>query len=61
LIVSILIRSLEAVFLVGLIGSAIVVVLTTIEDMKVLVSREAHEVERPLPGERQKSEVAPAK
>jgi hypothetical protein len=40
LIVTMLVRILEGMFVVGAIGSAIVIVLTGIEDLKMLLGRE---------------------
>jgi len=43
-IVSTLVRILEAVFIIGLVGSAAVLVLTSIEDIKeLLLGKENHE------------------
>ncbi|HSZ62117.1 MAG TPA: hypothetical protein VK828_09990 [Terriglobales bacterium] len=40
LIVTMLVRILEAMFLIGISGSFIVIVLTGIEDLKMLLGRE---------------------
>jgi hypothetical protein len=39
--IAILIRIIEAMFVVGVIGSSIVVILTSIEDFKMLFEKEA--------------------
>ena len=41
LLVSILIRIIEVMFVVGVIGSAIVVLLTSVEDFKMLFEKES--------------------
>jgi len=40
LLVSILIRTIEVMFVAGVIGSAIVVLLTSVEDFKMLFEKE---------------------
>ncbi|HEY4843902.1 MAG TPA: hypothetical protein VIH78_18170 [Terriglobales bacterium] len=40
LIVTVLVRILEGMFVIGAIGSAVVIVLTGIEDLKMLLGRE---------------------
>ena len=40
IIVTVLVRILEAMFVVGVIGSALVIVFTGIEDLKMLLGRE---------------------
>ena len=40
IIVTVLVRILEGMFVVGVIGSALVIVLTGIEDLKMLLGRE---------------------
>jgi len=39
-IVTVLVRILEGMFLIGIVGSFIVIVLTGIEDLKMLLGRE---------------------
>ena len=41
LLVSILIRIIEVMFVAGVIGSAIVVLLTSVEDLKMLFEKES--------------------
>lgn len=41
LLVSILIRTIEVMFVAGVIGSAIVVLLTSVEDFKMLFEKES--------------------
>ena len=41
LLIAILIRIIEVMFVAGVIGSAIVVVLTSVEDFKMLFEKEA--------------------
>ena len=48
IVISILVRALEVIFMVGLVGSAVVLVLTSFEDFKSL-----------LPGGEEKKETAP--
>jgi hypothetical protein len=45
-LVSVLIRILEAMFVAGVIGSAIVVILTSIEDFKMLFEKEPSRADR---------------
>jgi hypothetical protein len=40
IIITVLVRILEGMFVVGVIGSALVIVLTGIEDLKMLLGRE---------------------
>ncbi len=43
LLVSILIRIIEVMFVAGVVGSAIVVLLTSVEDFKMLFEKESKE------------------
>ena len=40
IIVTVLVRILEGMFVIGVIGSAVVILLTGIEDLKMLLGRE---------------------